>query len=174
MKKFFLVLSVIIVWSLFLLFIGPEKIVNYIGIREGYLLIFLVGAMGGVSSITSFSFYTTIITLVSGGLNPFFAALAATPGLLMSDTLFYYLGHTGRISAKKYVKKYALRVERYIHTLSSWKVTILIFCYVAFSPFPTDLLTLSLAFLDYPFKKIVLPLALGNFIHVLLVSLLVA
>ncbi|MFK7779801.1 MAG: hypothetical protein QM490_01525, partial [Candidatus Gracilibacteria bacterium] len=89
---FLLILLFIIMWSWALTFYSPEEIVAYIGINEGYFLVFLISIIGGVSTVTAISFYTTIMTLIVGGLNLFIVGVLVGIGATIGDSIFFYMG----------------------------------------------------------------------------------
>lgn len=100
---FTILLVIILFWSYIFYFYTPEELVSKIGVTNGYIFLFLSAALGGVSTLTSSSFYTTVFTLVSGGLNPFLVGLVGGVGVTIGDCIFYYLGYKGKkVTSKKF------------------------------------------------------------------------
>ncbi len=91
-----LILALIGAWSVFLYTFGAEQLVAAISVKNGYILAFFVAVFGGISSLTSTSFYLTIITLAVGGLNPLLLGIVGGAGVTVGDSLFYYLGSRSR------------------------------------------------------------------------------
>lgn len=169
--KFILVLAFVLAWSLFVYFVGARTVVEYIGIENGYLLIFLIAIFGGVSSATAVSFYTAVITLAAGGLNPFMIGLIGGIGVTFGDSIFYYLGLKG----KKVIKsssKTLNKITKWLRTGPSWLIQIFIFVYSGFSPFPNDILTVSLGLTEFPYRRVIIPLLLGDIASTTIVAYL--
>jgi len=156
-------------------FLSPEKIVNKIGIRNGYILIFIVSFFGGFSAGGSISFISLLITLSAGGINPLYLGLIAGTSLAIGDMLMFYVGSKGRALVKgkwnKKVEDFACHFKE-----RKWlvKITpIVAYLYLGLTPFPNDVLILFLATIKYPPKKANLIIILGNFTFALLIPFLV-
>ena len=92
----FLVLLVFIIFLITLLyFLTPEQIVELMGVRNAYILTFFVSFFGGFSAGGSVSFISLLITLVLGGLNPFYLGLIAGFSLTIGDMIMFYAGFKG-------------------------------------------------------------------------------
>lgn len=166
-KKFLMVLSIIISWTVLIYFINPKEIVEIIGVRSGYILVFSIAALGGFSSFSSTSFFTTVATLANGGMSPLFLGLAGGLGLTIGDSIFYYLGFKG----KKVVsdtdskwKKSINRISTWLKRGPDWLIQIFILIYAGFTPLPNDFLVVSLGLTKYPYKKMIGPILIGDII----------
>jgi membrane protein YqaA with SNARE-associated domain len=151
--------------------IGPETIVTFLGVRNLYVSTFLFSVIAGVSFFTAGPFYLSIGALTAGGLDPYLLAAFSGVGLTLGDTLFYYLGATGR---KLFMGKklYALeKLRKILEGKSEKYVSLIIFVYTGMTPFPGDILSVTLAFLGYPFKKAIVPMLAGNIFLVLGIGL---
>ncbi len=95
LKRYFIfagILIFIIAWILILNSISPDSIVAKIGVGNSYIILFLISAIGGVSSISASSYYLAVSVFASGGLNPVFLGLVGGVGVTIGDSLFFYLG----------------------------------------------------------------------------------
>jgi len=155
-------LLILIGWVVFLSFVSPEEIIKTIGINNGYLVAFVVALLGGVSTLTAGSFYLLIITLALGGLNPILLGIVTGPALTVGDGIFFFLGSKAVNALPKYFKDRLVKLSQWINGKYSWLIPILIYFYAGFSLLPGDILMLVLALADYPFKKTIIPLFLGN------------
>jgi uncharacterized membrane protein YdjX (TVP38/TMEM64 family) len=117
---------------------------------------------GEAATLTALSYYPTVITLAAGGLNPFLLGLIAGAGMTVGNSLYFYLGLKGRGIMSERLEKRAERLLEWINKRPRWLVQILIFLYVGFTPFPNNLLTASGGVTNYPFKRMIIPLFLGN------------
>ncbi|MFC1741899.1 hypothetical protein ACFL3V_05165 [Nanoarchaeota archaeon] len=161
---FFTLLGIIIFWSVLLSFKTPQELVEIIGLRNGYVLSFLFGAFSAAATLTTVSYYPAIITLAAGGLNPFLLGLIAGIGMTIGNSLYFFLGGRGRAVLSGRFHKQAERMLKWIQCHPSWAVQVLIFLYVGFTPFPNNLLTAAGGVMEYPFRKVLPPLLLGNIV----------
>ena len=129
-----------------LYFFNPTEIVSKIGVRNGYILAFVVSFFGGFSSGGSFSFIVTLITLSVGGLNPIYLGLVAGISLAIGDMIMFYAGSKGReLIVGKWDKKID-KVSKFIKKRKLEKMIPLIaYLYIGFAPLPNDVLLLFLA-----------------------------
>ncbi|MCK5027775.1 MAG: hypothetical protein KAS07_05140, partial [Candidatus Pacebacteria bacterium] len=59
-RRFLVLFTTIVFFSLIFCFYTPEELVDKIGIQNGYLLMFFISLFGGVSIITSGSYLGTL------------------------------------------------------------------------------------------------------------------
>jgi membrane protein DedA with SNARE-associated domain len=168
--KFSLVAGFIILWSIIITILGTEKIVDFLGAQNSYIIIFIVGAVGGVSTITSTSFYTTLTTLAHGGVNPWFLGLFGGIGITIGDSLFYYLGKKGEESLPEKARKATGKFSDWMKRHPKWLIPIVTFVYSGCTPLPNDILTVSLGIAKY--RYIVGPLLLGNIFLTTIIALI--
>lgn len=159
---FFSIFSFIILWTFLLYVISPSKLVEIIGIENGYFFAFLVASFAGVSTLTATSFYATLITLAIGGLSPLLLSIFAGVGVTIGDSLFYYFGRKGRALASGKAQKKMEKLHAWIEKKPDWAVPLIIFFYVGFVPFANEILTIALALIKYPFRKMIIPLFVAN------------
>lgn len=176
-KKKIILLSIItasFITALFMVyFVGPENLVSRLGITNSYLLIFALAVMGGVSSFTSGPFYAALTTLAAGGVNFFLLGVISGIGLLISDSIFYYFGSHAKNYLETQLKKPTIRrAVEWVEGQSDRKVQLFVFLYVGLTPLPNDIVTISLAIIGFPYKKILLPLMLGNITSTTIIAFL--
>lgn len=154
----------ILSWIILLLIVGPEKIIDNIGIHNGYLVAFFASLLGGLVTISFVSVYPTIVAFAIGGLNPHILGVVAAIGLTIANLIFFYLGQKGRSIASLYPRfeKISDGILKWINKRPQWIIPILIWIYVGLSPFPNNLLTTSSGLIEYPLKKMIAPLVIGN------------
>lgn len=165
------ILLFIILWTVVLIVVGAESIVEYIGIENGYLVMFLVSLLGGVSSVGAVAYITTIITLSNAGLDPLTLALASGAGVSIGDTVYYLLGRNG----SKLIRR--SRASGYIQNFTTWLNqqhmivrSVGIFMYTAFTPLPNDILTIAMGIAQQPYGMVIASLVLGNITHTFLLG----
>ena len=171
----FLVLIVFIISLVTALyFLTPEEIVNTLGIRNAYLLAFVVAFFGGFSAGGSFAFISTIATLSIGGLNPIILGLVAGISLAIGDGIMFYLGSKGRELVIGKWKKRLDKVSHWTKRKAGKAIPFIAYLYIGLTPFPNDLIIIFLAIIKYPIKKLYAPIVLGDITFALLVSILAA
>lgn len=167
-KKKILSFSILFVFIVslivFLQFVSPEDIVEKIGVRNGYLLIFFVSLFGGFSAGGSVTFITLLITLAVGGLNPLYLGLVSGVSLAIGDTVMFYVGKKGRELVSG---KWDARMNKLTNSIKNKPilrrfVPIGAYTYIGLSPFPNDLLLLFMATINYPLVKMVPIIILGD------------
>ncbi len=152
------------------IFYSPREMIIRLGVRNSFIIAFFISIAGAFTSMTKFSAYPMIIALVGGGLNFFLVGLIAGIGLAIGDILFFLFGHSARdFTGHRYKKKLDRILER-LQRLNTLLVQVLIFLYISCTPLPNNLLSGSLAFIKYPFKNVVVPLALGDIAFCILVA----
>ncbi len=145
-----------------LLFYDPEAIIARVGVRNTYVIAFALSILGGYTSMTKITTYPVVAALVLGHDYPLFIGLSAGLGLAVGDVLFFYMGYAARGVSGQTKNKKLERILLRIQKQPAMLVQCLIYLYVAFSPFPNNLLSAGLAYTGYPFYRVVIPLVLGD------------
>lgn len=149
-------------WGLLMYLVGPERIVEYVGVENSYILMFVIALVGGASTLTAPSLFTALITFAAAGLNPLILGVMTGVGLTLSDSLFFYFGLRGRmLLGGKWLER-SLNLRRWFLSKPSWVPPLIVFLYTGFTPLPNDFLTVSAALAHIRFRQIVLSLLLGN------------
>ncbi|WP_245312570.1 VTT domain-containing protein [Methanohalophilus levihalophilus] len=123
--------------------------------------------IGGVSTFTSTTFYTVLITLALGDVNPILMALFASIGLTFGDLVFYYLGSKGRQCIPGKYERTVFRLTTWMEKIDD-RVTMLIIFLYSLTPLPSDIIAIALAVAGFPFRKMIFPLLAGNFTLIIL------
>jgi len=162
--QFIAILLFLVAWSILLYVVEPQSIVESIGIGNGYLVAFFVTLFAGLSALTSPAFFTTIGTLVFGGLNVYILGLIVGIAIFIGDTTFFFLGRSGR---KAFLNESGdgkfHRLSRWIHNKPRWIVRVFMYLYLGFSPLPNDILMIALSVAGFKYRDIYWTLMAGNF-----------
>ena len=125
--------------SALFVYIDPAEIIDVIGIQNGYLITAFLALLGGFSSVTSVSFYASIVTFTVGGLHPFWLTLVSIPGLLLGDTVYYFFGHLMNEVAAPRIMKFIDKLTAFIYRPKIHRFSpIFIFIYVGLTPLPPE------------------------------------
>ncbi len=157
---------------MFLWFYRPEKIIEEIGVTNGYILTFILAFLGGFATITAASAYPAVVTLAIGGLNPLMLGIIAAVGITIADMIFYYFGQKGRDLADEHPKfdKITKSMLKWVHKQPKWIIPFFIWVYVGLTPFPNNALTFSGGIIEYKFRKVLIPDFLGNLTLMLILA----
>ncbi|MEX2515076.1 MAG: VTT domain-containing protein [Candidatus Paceibacterota bacterium] len=165
-KRNYLVLAGIIAflgaWSLLLWHFPPQEIVDYLGVENGLIIAFLVALFGGFSSFTSVSYYSVIVILAAGGVNPILLGICTGVGLTFGDSLVYYLGTQSHEVLEGRMLEWSNRVSAWVNDQHERMVQLFVFIYTGLTPLPNDLLTASLGLATYSYRHFLPALLLGN------------
>lgn len=168
---FFTLVLFLVLLSVLLYFFSPEEIVDKIGIRNAYLLAFVVSFFGGFSALSSITFVATLITLSIGGLNPILLGLVSGTSLAIGDGIIFYIGSKGReIIIGKWERKLE-KISKLIKRKVGKFIPFIAYIYIGLTPFPNDFMIVFLAMIKYPFKKLYAPIILGDLTFALLISI---
>jgi membrane protein DedA with SNARE-associated domain len=152
----------LIIWTIIFTQVDLPGFIERIGIANGYLIALGVALLGGVSTLTTASFFTTIGALSIAGLDPLLLGLVCAPALALGDFIFYFLGLKGRDAVGHGFKNKILKIERWFDRHPRWFRPAGIYVYTAFTPFPADILMVALAFIEYKFRKALPWIILGH------------
>ncbi|MBY0310124.1 hypothetical protein K2Q16_03200 [Patescibacteria group bacterium] len=167
----FLLVLKVAAWTWLLSTIGAERIVEFIGAENGYVVMFLVAFFGGLSTFTSVTYFATLLTLASAGLHPLLLALASSLGVSIGDVIFYYIGHLGlREVAAGRLQRFIVRTSLWLEQKPRVYVFAVVYSYAAFTPLPNDILAMMLGAARQPLMLVLPALILGNFTLVLLIA----
>ncbi len=155
-----------------LFFFNPEELVKKVGVTNAYLLLFVVSFFGGFSAGGSISFITLLTTFAIGGLNPWLLGITAGVALAIGDLIMFFLGLEGRHLIKGKLRKRIDKFSKFVNEKSHKFIPFIAYLYIGFTPFPNDLMILSLAAIDYPKKKVYLPIILGDLTFTILLAVL--
>ena len=142
---------------------SPEQIVEFVGVKNAYGLIFIAAIFGGFTTFNVIPYHLLLITLSLGGLNPIFLGLLAATGVSIGDSTLYFVGYQGRTILPEKANRWFGWL--YEIGMSRPKLFILLcFLYSCIVPASNDFITIPAGLARYPFWKVMIPLALGNIV----------
>jgi membrane protein YqaA with SNARE-associated domain len=159
------IIILFILWSFILVYYSPQKIVSMIGTNNGYLIVFVLGIIGGTAILIPFPYYIFIITFGAGGLNPFLLGIFAAIGDMIGDSTSYGIGYHGSIILSGKIQKKINKFAKHCSTKSNFiLLSLFLFLYGALIPIPNDVVILPLSAAKYKYWKLMIPLGLGNIV----------
>jgi hypothetical protein len=172
-RKTVVVFSVLLIWITVLYFVGPSTIIEYIGVTNGYVFVFVLAALGGVSALSATSFFSTIIAFSMAGLDPYILGVLGGIGVTIGDSIYFYLGMNGKRMAPERYIRWIDRFAEWSARAPGWVVPSIVYGYAAFTPFPNEIMTISMGLAGKRFKTIIGPLLLGNITITIIVAVFV-
>ena len=166
----FFLLAFLLALALIFAFITPEEIVDYVGVRNTYLVSFLLAVFGGLSAVTGLSFFASVVTFSGGGANTLLLALFGGLGIFISDSIFFLVAQYGVGILKKKAKPISLWLISRIENFSLGTIMVGVYIYIGLTPLPNDVLMIALAFVGMPFRRLAPVLMAGSFTIVFLVA----
>lgn len=161
-EKFFGMLAVLVTLFLAVFFKLPEELITAIGVENAYFVVFLIAALGGVSSFTAASYFSTIVAFAAAGLNPILLGIVGGIGVSIGDSLFFLFGQHGRVVLSQHVEHVMDMIKRKLNRFHQFAVPLFVFFYAGFTPFPNEFMTISVGLTGTKYREIVIPLVLGN------------
>lgn len=160
-----LLIAFVIVWSIFIYYVSPSKIIEAIGVNNGYLMVFFASLFGGISILIPFPYYIFVFSFGGGGLNPIVLGIVAGIGLIIGESTSYLVGYHGREILPSKLEKMFSKISNWCKRTKHFiLVSLFLFLYGSLVPFPNDLIILPLGLARYPYWKMIIPLGLGNII----------
>jgi hypothetical protein len=171
---FILLALFFIIFTSIWLFTSPEEILNTIGIKNGYILAFVVSFFAGFSAFTAVSFYSVLIAFITGGLNPYLLVLITGTSLALGDMFLFYFGLKGRDMISGKVDRAISKMAKYFtHHKREKLIPLFAYLYISFIPLPNDWLLIFLASIRFPQKKMNIIIILGDYTHVTFLTFLI-
>ena len=161
-----IVLIVVVFWSYYLFTHDPRSLIDNIGTHNGYILAFGGSLLSGLTFI-AVAIYPTVIALALGGLNPLLTGVLSGIGLTGANLVFFYLGTKGHQITHEHARhtrfaKTKKKFSKWLRAHPEWVTSVLIWVYVGLTPFPNNLLTASSGYVNFSYKRLFLPLLMGN------------
>lgn len=170
--NFIIVVIFILSWIILLLNFSPDQIIDFVGVKNIYLIAFIVCFLGGVSILIPIPYYLIIFTLGAAGSNPLLLGLIGGTGQMLGDSTSFLLGHTGRHLLPDKLQKKLDKFLRWLVKKPKVFISSILILYASILPLPNDIFTISLGLLHYPYIRTIIPLYIGNIIFNTLIALL--
>jgi len=141
--------------------IPSETLIAYVGTDNAFLLMFVLGTIGGLTTFTGLPYHLVLMSFAAGGINPFFLGICTAAGVIIGDSTMFCISK--RVSSSlppkiaHFFESIVFLVDRYPRLF-----VIILFLYGALSPFSNDFIIASLSIAGYSYTRIIIPLAIGN------------
>lgn len=148
------VLLFVVALNTLYIFVPPEELVGVVGVANSYMVVFLLAVIGGMSSLTGATLYSTLAIFGAGGSNPLLLALIGGLGIFISDSIFFFLAYYGHKSIPERWRRAVGRAFSWSRTHSRQIVLVLSYFYLGVMPLPSDLLMLVLVLAGYTYREV--------------------
>lgn len=149
-------------WIVLFFLIPPRDLVEHVGVENAYLMVFLLSVIGAIGSMTTFSSYPAIVTFAAGDMHFLALGVVSGIGLTVGDAFFYYFCTELKGLLAGRVEDKAIEVGLWLESQPRWVIPIVTYVWVGLLPIANNILTGALAITGYPFRRILIPLFLGN------------
>lgn len=161
--RIILLLAVFIIVSTTISSIPSATLINYVGSDNAFTLMFVLGLVGGLATFTGIPYQFVLMSFAAGGINPIGLGLSTAFGVMLGDSTMFYISkkvksHLSNKTLDK-IDSWALSLNKH-----PYLITPSLIAYGAISPFSNDFIVASLSIMGYSFKRIIIPLAIGNII----------
>lgn len=167
---FVLMLLMIVGWVILFNYVSPTTLVEKIGIKNSYLVLFALAVICGFSSLTTGTFYVAVAALSAGGSNPLILGLVGGFGLSISDSAFYYFASRGSHVVDKHWKSVSDFLKTWIEKVPDWAIRAGVFVYSSIVPIPNDVLVVALVLGSVRFRKFAPYLFAGDILFTLILA----
>jgi len=167
-RTLLVVIVIVLVILLNRLAIGSDAVKDIAG-RFGYAGIFLVSVVSGFNVVLPIPVAGFFPFFISAGFHPVVTIAVISLGMVVGDSVGYFLGRMGRTSAPQQMTRWAARVE-HLWERHPFFAYLALFAYAAFVPLPNELIVVPFAFLGAKFRYVLLSVFLGNILFNTLVA----
>lgn len=150
--------------SLLIAQIPTESLISLIGSENAWFLMFVLGAIGGLSTFVTIPYHVVLMSLASAGINPVMLGIATALGVMVGDSTMFLLSKQvqSKLTEKqqKKIEGWSLYIKRHPRLLTPALVT-----YGTISPFSNDFIVAGLSLMNFKYRQIIIPLTVGNIIY---------
>jgi membrane protein YqaA with SNARE-associated domain len=122
---------------------------------------FALGIIGGLSTFTGVPYHLVLMGLSAGGATPWLLGLATASGVMLGDSVTYLLSRQAKTAVRGRVAQW-LQAVADVLLAHPRLVTPGLVVYGMISPFSNDFIVASLTLMGYSYRRIIIPLTIGN------------
>lgn len=144
--------------------IPSETLIDTVGSNNAFVVMFLLGLIGGLTTFTGVPYQIMLMSFAAGGLSPLLLGVSTAAGVMLGDSTMYLIGRGLKSSLSPRLRHTLERIAEYL-SRHPRLVTPSLIVYGSISPFSNDFVVGSLSIMGYSFWRTILPLAIGNIIY---------
>lgn len=123
-----------------------------------------IGIIGGLNAFVPIPPATFAPLFLEAGMSELLIITGFTIGTYVADSVGFLLGWLGSSYANTHYPDMAKRLESFM-TKHQHYIPFIIFTFIALAPLPNETILIPLAIMGYQYKKLIIPLIVGNFLH---------
>ncbi|MFP7569926.1 VTT domain-containing protein [Marivita sp. S2033] len=158
------VISVYLAISITLASVPAEALIDALGSSNAFLLMFVLGMIGGFTTFTGIPYHLVLMSLAAGGLNPIGLGVCTALGVMLGDSTMYLIGSRVKASLSPRLLATIARLAEQVLRHPKLVAPALV-AYGAVSPFSNDFVVASLSVAGYSYWRTIIPLAMGNILY---------
>lgn len=149
--------------SIALATIPSEDLILFVGGENVFLLMFVLGMVGGLTTFTGIPYHLILMNFAVGGINPILLGIATAMGVAIGDSTMFFMSKNIKSALPKRISD-LIQSLSYFLNLHPKLITPFLILYGSISPFSNDFIVGSLGILGYGYWRIIVPLTIGNII----------
>jgi len=130
----------------------------------GIFGVVLVGVVGGLNAFVPIPPATFAPLFLEADMSYLLIIGGFTLGTTFADSLSYLLGWVGSSYATTNHPDIAEKFQKFMEEHQSY-IPFIIFGYFVLAPLPNEVILIPLAIIGYKYKKLIIPLIIGNVLH---------
>lgn len=156
-----LILGIFVAISIALGSVSSETLINFVGSDNAFVLMFALGIVGGLTTFSGIPYQFVLMSLAAGGINPIGLGLSTAIGVMIGDSTMFFISKKLKTALSSKTQKIFKKVYKYLEPHPSL-INLGLFLYGLLSPFSNDFVVASMSIMGYSYRKIIVPLAIGN------------
>lgn len=144
--------------------IPSETLINFVGSDNAFILMFVLGTVAGLTTFTGIPYHLILMSLAAGGINPVGLGISTALGVMLGDSTMFLLSKKVQPSLSPKILAFTDAVADRLNLHPSL-ISPGLLLYGMFSPFSNDFIVASLSIMGYSYRKIIVPLAIGNIFY---------
>ena len=153
----------VVVSIVFFFFIDANSVVDYIGTKNAYLLMYTMATLGGLTTFNTIPYFSIILVLATAGVNPILLGLSSAFGVMTGDSFSYLTGKQGATLIPGRLYQLFTKIHE-LATRHPKSFPFVCFVYGCISPLSNDFITIPAGMAKIPYWRVMLPLGMGNII----------
>lgn len=149
-------------WVVLFILTTPEELVQRLGVQQAYGVVFLLSVIGALGSMTTFSTYPALAAFAVGGMSLVALTAVAAVGLTVGDWIFFSLATRVKGLLGGRPRERVERLRGWLEDRPRWQISWVTWVWVGLLPLANNILTGALALSGFRFRRILVPLFLGN------------
>lgn len=162
--KAIIIVAIYLGFSIVLASFQPDTILDMVGANNAFVLMFVLGIVGGFTTFTGIPYHLVLMSLAAGGLSPIGLGLCTAIGVMIGDSTMYLIGKSVKDSLSPRIHATIDQFSRYLGRHPKLVAPALV-TYGAVSPFSNDFIVASFSMMNRGYWQTIIPLTIGNIFY---------